>query len=260
VPIVCEPPIPVPPALPRDTSDLEFTRHWVTWAEEIETENDRSAKLLSAAEDKKIALLCRHFGIRTKPMQDGWAKDLALALAHRHEALFAKRGHRKYSTILKSYGIKPSDADADRALAIAIARKHVGGFQRRAPDRPHSRMSQDDLIRLAKAAAAIELHHEKLRPGKIVSVRKVVKDLKNRTVLTTMLDERDADEIAAMINGKGNNDRSVAREVSDTTLSIYLGAMRTALAACRAQIATDLQKRFVEEVFPALHAEIAIIH
>lgn len=219
---------------------------------EIKEHNARRAREQLTAQYRKLMLLCEQFGISIDPLPPGWSRDLALCLARRHESLFTKGSTRKYSEIFAAYGIDPDqqERDADLALALSIAHKHVPGLSYSHPVPAGSRL---DTVRLASLALAVEAIREHLRQaGKQVSDRQVSLVLRSPERLASIIPKTAAEPLTDFTNTSGNKDKVNPRPLSDTAIRGYLRQMREAWNAVRDGRATLVRVQFVEEVLPLL--------
>ncbi|ODT26159.1 MAG: hypothetical protein ABS54_07725 [Hyphomicrobium sp. SCN 65-11] len=196
----------------------------------------------------RISELCEQLDIDQS--KSGWARDLALTLALRHEELIV--GDRvKYSELFRKFGIDSSDANADFRLALLLAEKHVPGLglKQRLP----AAVSDTDAVGAAMLIIAIRAVRRRLevqelkrrleveaRAGRgarstpLTSTRAIARVLlgaqaRDEPALQSIMGVEAARLITTFLTSTGNDARSAGRTVAarDKALRKYIDAILT---------------------------------
>jgi len=173
----------------------------------------------------------------------GAHKDLALSLAFRHERKLLVRGGRIcYAALCERYGVNPDEAWSEVNLAHALMEKYVQGEKRYSEPKSNNRglrLSTGELALLFVLVAAVKKHL--LRNGKDGTVREVVRCLRDRKQLATVVSTKLAESMHAIFLKRGNKDKGTPRLLSDRRLRQIVGEMEIIEAPVKNRDLTPLQ-------------------
>lgn len=253
-PIAWHPPVAPPGVDPDCPPDVKVPESWggsKNWPDlwrrtVLECQRRDAEAELEVREQSKARLLalCKHYGVELGGK--GWAIELALSLALRHEKEFVDgRGRVRWRQLCEHEGVDPDNPVHLGGLVLRLASRWVPGFQlQQPPRRPDTRQ----LIDIFTAIAAIADHLE--RSGQLVSAHAVATILLDKKEIRKALSKQAADNIEDVMKACGNKKKSgKSPMMSERTLRNYASVFLRPLSGHDDNL-KNIRERFLLEVLP----------
>ncbi|MFM9847336.1 MAG: hypothetical protein ACKVP3_09250 [Hyphomicrobiaceae bacterium] len=181
--------------------------------------------------------------------EPGAARDVALAMAQRHEPVLMSAKAASLSAVFLKYGLDP-DANMDFQLVLALAGAYVPGFTRAYPVAPRRhRVRTRDVAILVLCIAEVADYLDGPETGDLT----ITKAMTDPKTITKVVGPHMAGALQNVLARIGNRERGEhPRQLSKSALRGYVRQIRQARKALSEGTLTGFQEQVLFRAVPAI--------